>query len=195
MRSSPHLPHPTVDTLFLACALLGGAILVLQLLLGLVGLDPHDGGFDFHAEAEGLHLTSVRVLAAGLAFFGIGALVVRGAGAAAWLALPAGLATGGAAAVGIAALMRSLLRLQSDGTIQMEGAIGEPGTVYLSIPGERSGAGKIHLALQGRTVEVQAVSSQPLPTGTPVVVVDVLGPDLVEVAASLPYGGLLHASS
>jgi hypothetical protein len=185
-----------VDTLFLVCALLGGAVLVLQLLLSAVGLDHHDvDGFDLGAEAEGLNLTSVRALAAGLAFFGVGGLVVRELGLAAWLAVPVGLAAGTGAAAGVAVLMRSLLRLHSDGTVHVEGALGEPATVYLSIPGEHTGMGKVHLSLQGRTVEIPAVSRQALPTGARVVVVDVLGPDLVEVAPSPTFGGLLDASS
>jgi hypothetical protein len=195
MRSPPHPPHPAMDTLFLVCALLGGAVLVLQLLLSVVGLDHHEfGGLDLHMEAEGLNLTSVRALAAGLAFFGIGGLVARELGLAAWIAIPVGIAAGTGAAAAVAVLMRSLLRLQSDGTVHIEGAVGEPATVYLSIPGERTGTGKVHLALQGRMVEVQAVSRQALPTGARVVVVDVLGPDLVEVSPSPAFGGLLNAS-
>jgi hypothetical protein len=81
--------------------------------------------------------------------------------------------------------MRSLARLQSDGTVRIERAVGRAGTVYLRIPGGRSSAGKIHLMLQNRTVEYQAITTgTELPTGTPVKVVAVVGPDTVEVEAA-----------
>jgi hypothetical protein len=54
--------------------------------------------------------------------------------------------------------------------------------VYLAVPGARDGAGKVHLTLQGRLVELQAVTpNDALPTGQRVLVIDVAGPDTVVV--------------
>jgi membrane protein implicated in regulation of membrane protease activity len=195
-----------MGTLFLICAMLGGTVLVLQLLLGLVGLgfetaDLHlegkDGFFKEGAHAsDALNLLSARALAAGFAFFGIGGLVTLSAGLGPLLALPAALLTSAGAAVGTAVLMRGLTRLEDDGTVRIERAIGESGTVYLRIPGHRAGAGKVLLTLQNRTVECRAVTSlDELPTGTPIIVVDILGPDTVEVAPAPTLGGLLNAST
>ena len=65
----------------------------------------------------------------------------------------------------------------------MENAIGITGSVYLSIPPARSGLGKIHVQVQSRLVEYQAVTShgEPLPTGARVLVVDVVDSDTVDV--------------
>jgi len=194
MRFSPHPLNPTVDTLFLVCALLGGALLILQVLLGVLGFDGHHAG-DFHGEAaaaEGLELVSIRALSAGLVFFGLTGLTLAARGWIFWLVLPVALGVGFAAVVGVAVAMRALLRLESDGTVSIESAIGEAGTVYLGIPGERAGRGKVTLLLQGRTVEYQAVSRVPLPTGAAVVVVDVVAPDVVEVAPVPHSGGFLN---
>jgi hypothetical protein len=166
-----------VGTFFLACAILGGAILLIQLVLDMIGFDHFDGGI-----ADGLDMRSVRAVTAGLTFFGIGGLIGTTLG---WFLPFALLLAGGlglASAAGVAWVMRVMYRLESDGSVEIEGALGQLAVVYLRIPGERSGLGKITLQLQGRTVEYQAVSASELPTGTPVVVVDVLGPDLVEVA-------------
>lgn len=180
-----------MQTFFLSCALLGGAVLVLQLLLGLVGMDHHGAG-DLHlGPSEGLNLLGVRSLSAGLTFFGIGGLggyALGLVGAAA--AFPAALLLGATAAVAVAAAMRALTRMESDGSTRIEGAVGEAATVYLSIPGGRTGLGKVHLRLQNRTVEYQALSTHPLPTGAHVVVVDVVGPDTVEVAPTFELGGV-----
>jgi hypothetical protein len=81
--------------------------------------------------------------------------------------------------------MRTLHRLKADGTVRIERAVGQPGTVYLSIPGQKAGMGKVTLRLQNRTVECQAVTpNQPLATGSKIVVTAVLGPDTVEVVTA-----------
>ena len=49
---------------------------------------------------------------------------------------------------------------------------GATGTVYLSVPGNRAGAGKVHVTVLNRKLEYKAVTSEPtLPTGSQVVVV------------------------
>lgn len=182
-----------MTTFFLVCALMGGGVVVLQLGAGLLGLDhdaahaghPDHGGHAGHADHDGLHslhLTSLRALAAGLAFFGLtGYGLLRagwGAGTAVLLALGAGLV----AVVVVALLMRLLLRLETDGTVRIENALFQPATVYVPIPGGKAGAGKVTLSLQGRLVEYQAVTGEPtLPTGAAVTVVDVVAPDTLEV--------------
>lgn len=185
--SAPPAPFRVLSTFFFVCAVAGGAILVLQLLLGLVGMDEHHW-FDFNLDAhagEALNLLSLRALAAGLAFFGLIGMLVLSSGGAGVLALPAALLVGGTAAALVALAQRQLRKLERDGTVRLERAVGEAATVYLSIPGGMARPGKVHVALQGRTVELQAVSQQSLPTGAQVVVVDVVGPDTVEVAPSL----------
>lgn len=185
-----------MDTFFLVCAALGGAVLLLQLALGLFGLS-HDA--DFHADAgagETLNLLSARSVAAGLAFFGIAGLAILALGVWVWVALPVAIGVGISAAAVMALLMRMLGRFESDGTARIETSIGHAATVYLTIPGQKTGAGKVLLSLQNRTVECQAVTSlDELPTGTSVVVVDVIGPDTVEVAPAPELGGPLNVSS
>ena len=189
-----------MTTLFLACAVLGGGVLVLQLVLSMLGVVEHELGFeqgDLHAGESGdaLNLKSVRAISAGLGFFGLGGLFIQSLGLPVLLGLPAGLLVGLAAACGVALAIRALTRFESDGSLQMHNAIGEAGRVYLSIPGGRSTPGKVHLTVQGRTLECLAVSEHPLATGAHVVVVDVLGPDTVEVAPSPSYGGILDVPS
>lgn len=189
---------PPVSTLFVVCAVLGATVLVLQVLLGLVGIGVE--GVEVEKDAvhgsDALKLLSARALAAAFAFFGIGGMLGLSLGFGALVALPVALAAGTSAAAGTAVLMRLLTSFEEDGSVRIERALGEPGTVYLRIPGQRGGAGKVLLTLQGRTVECQAVTAlDELPTGTPIIVVDVLGPDTVEVAPAPTLGGLLDVPS
>ena len=89
---------------------------------------------------------------------------------------------GVAAMVGVAAIIKTFGRLERDATLSLGSAVGTTGTVYLSIPGRRTGVGKVHLTVQNRLVECLAVTAEdPLPTGSSVLVVDLEGNDTVVV--------------
>lgn len=174
-----------MTTLFWICALVGGGFILLQGALGLIGLgggdvEVDDGG-DLHA-GEALDLLSVRAVAAAVCIFGLTGLAAGEWGLGTLLAVAVALAAGVAAALGVALAMRAMRRMETDAVVRPEGAVGQFGTVYLSIPGGTTTPGKIHLVMQGRTVEMNAVSRDPLPTGAPVIVVDVVSPDTLEVA-------------
>jgi anti-sigma factor RsiW len=200
---------PAMENLYLVCAVLGGTVLGFQFLMGLAGLGHHhdigeghdfhdavghdggghaDGGHDDHAAAHERSASrfarnlTLRTLVAGLTFFGL----AGGAASASELPPAASfvlaLGAGASAFYGVAWLMRALQRLRAEGTARIEGAVGLTGTVYLTIPGARAGAGKVHLNMQNRTVEYQAVTAAgSLPTGTRITVVAVVSPGTVEV--------------
>lgn len=65
---------------------------------------------------------------------------------------------GGAAFAAVVFLMRAMLRLQYNGTLQTDKLVGMRATVYVSVPAERSGRGKITLNAQGRYLELDAVT-------------------------------------
>lgn len=172
-----------MTTFFLVCAITGGAALVLQLVAGIAGFASDAADADLSGAEQGLNLLSVRALSAGLAFLGVGGLLGMSTPLGAVLAWPLGIAAGAAAMAGVAWITRSMLRLEDDGTVRLEGALGMSATVYLGIPAEHQGRGKIHLTLQNRTVEVDAVTrhGSPIPTGARVMVVDLVAPSTVEV--------------
>jgi hypothetical protein len=174
-------------TFYLVCALLGGAVLVIQLGLGFLGIVEHhdlSAGISEHGDSEGLDLLSVRALSAGLAFLGIGGMFGMWLGLGAFLSAPIALLTGGATTIGVAATMRAMRRLEADHSVLVEEAIGERGTVYLNIPARQSGQGKVHVPLRGRLAELPAVTlHEELPTGASVVVMDVIDGETLVVAA------------
>lgn len=172
-------PFRTDEHLFLICAALGAAVLALQTILTLVGIDDSAGEADLSA---GLDLLTVRAIAAGTAAFGLGGLAGMTIGLPAALSLAIGLVAGVGAAAGTAWLTRLLLGLEDSGSLQLERAIGHPATVQLSVPGASAGAGRVQFELQGRTLELKAVSPDgPIPTGTPVTIVGLVDGDTVEV--------------
>jgi hypothetical protein len=192
---------------FWLCFIIGGTVLVCQFLLTLLGLtdaddfDTPDDGADFDGDAGGADhdghghaghgsnwffgVITFRTVIAALAFFGLGGLAARstplGHGEPILTVLIA-VACGLGAMYGVHWMMQSLHRLKAEGTVRIESAMGRPGSVYLRIPGQRAGSGKVTLALQGRTVEYQATTSgETLPTGAKIIVVGIVGPETVEV--------------
>jgi hypothetical protein len=126
---------------------------------------------------------SFKAVVAALAFFGLGGLAAQSAEFPAPQALLIAVACGGAALVGMQKLLRLMTRLNADGSLRLERAIGKSGTVYLAIPAAGHGAGKIHLKLQNRLVELEAVnaSAERIAAGATIVVVGLAGSDAVEV--------------
>jgi hypothetical protein len=201
-----------METAYEICAIVGGTVIACQFVLALFGLghghdaggggDAHDfGGHDaaghdaaghdtaHHDAAEQNHLVNwffglltFRTLVAGVTFFGLTGLMLTRSDADPGIALVGALAAGAAALFIVSSVMRGLSRLNADGTLRIERAVGAIGTVYLTVPGERQGAGKVHVSVHQRRVEYKAVTAnQPLPTGTRVVVIGIVGPDTIEV--------------
>ncbi len=169
-------------SLFWGSLLLGGAVTLLQFAATAIGLD-HDLHADAHdTVSDGLNLFSVRAIAAGLAFFGLAGVAGARLGFGAPLSVIGALAAGGLAAIGVAVVMRAMLRLNTDRTFRLSGAVGTAGNVYLSIPAARSGTGKVHLSVQQRIMELDAVTpADAIETGTRVLVIDVIAPATVVV--------------
>ena len=180
-----------MDTVFLVCAILGGTLLLCEVAAGMLGFGgDHDTDTDSDTDHGGGHgnwffgVLSVRTVTAAVLFFGLGGLSARSYGADDLPAFGLALGAGALALYLVAAAMKMLKGLKSEGTVRLEHAVGRPGTVYLRVPAAKGGAGKVHLALQNRTVECIAVTTGgELPTGAPVKVVAVLSADTVEVEA------------
>jgi hypothetical protein len=129
-------------------------------------------------------LTFQTVVAA-LTFFGLAGMAATTSGMTAPTTVITAVIAGVAALYIVYWLMELLHRFNSDGNIKVKNAVGHKGTVYVSIPAEGRGAGKILLNLQNRTVELQAKTTevQTLAPGTAIVVLNILGPGVVEVAS------------
>lgn len=186
------------------CAAIGGTLLVCQFILTLIGGGDFDGGdVDFgdlpdagaaHASNWFLSAVSYQTLVAALTFFGLAGLASLSAEIPALGAFAIAITAGFGALYGMHTMMQSLSRLRADGTTRVEKAVGVAGVVYLRIPAKRSGAGKVHIVLQGRTLELQAMTDgDTLPTGATIVVTEILGPDLVAVESTESAKELSHA--
>jgi len=147
------------------------------------GDDLHGGASDVHQDSTQLFsVLSYRTVVAFLAFFGLGGLLAESLEARPMVVGASALGAGGAAMYGIYWLMRGLYSLRCEGTLQIQRAIGKQATVYIPIPGQQAGAGKVQVPVQGRLVEYLAVTAgNPLATGTKVTVVGVMTQNTLQV--------------
>jgi hypothetical protein len=146
---------------------------------------PHDGHAHPPHDSTGVFTAlSLRAMVAGIAFFGIGGMAALTSDLPTAPVFLIAVLAGGVALAFVQFLLVTLARLRNDGTARIEHAVGQVGAVYLSIPAARSGAGKIHINVNGRLLEYRAVTADKagLPTGAKVVVTAVAAPQTLEVA-------------
>lgn len=157
-----------LEVFFLACAGLGGGLFLLRFVLQLFGsadtgadtdLEVSHGAVD-HGDGDAdvaFKLLSLQGLTAFFMMFGlVGFAMVRESHLSGASALAGALGAGVGTVWLIGKIFSSVKRLQSSGTVDNTGAIGELGTVYLTI--REGGTGKVHVAIRGRPREFEAVS-------------------------------------
>ena len=59
----------------------------------------------------------------------------------------------------VMAIFRFMSRMEQNGTINMANAVGCKGNVYLKIPGEKRGEGKVQISIQGAIREFDALTA------------------------------------
>jgi len=175
-----------LDLIYTICAIAGGTVLVLRMLLMLVGLDHGDAAGDASldlnqdgmADAPDGHggafnFFSLQSVAGFFTMFGLVGLGLLRINASDVLSLLGGLAAGSITAWATGMIFLSMRRLQSEGTLKIQNAIGQTGTVYLTIPPK--GTGVVTVTVQGtsRTMDAVSENSQTISTGSVVQVVGI----------------------
>lgn len=186
------------DNVYLILAVAGGTVFLAQLVLQILGLhdDADMGDVDAHDVHDGTHfdadhdgnwfagIISFKTIVAFCTVFGLTGLSLgkspdMGSGLRAVLSFCAG----AAAMVLVAWMMKALYSLGDSGSLDLSRAVGREGSVYLRIPGEKAGPGKVTLELQGRSVELSAMTEgEPIPAGQRVRIDQLLGDETVLVS-------------
>lgn len=173
--------------LFYLTAFAGSAFLAVQVLLMVLGFD-HDADLDLDAGDAGGHFISVRTVTAFLVGFGWAGVLALRAGYSTLTAVILALGAGAATLLAMVVMLRSLRSMQHDGTLNFRNAVGQPGTVYVTVPAALSGPGQVEVTIQGRLKVVQAMTenAEALPTRSRIRVADVLDDNTLLVAPLEP---------
>jgi membrane protein implicated in regulation of membrane protease activity len=155
--------------------------LIVQFVLLLVGGFDDVGDFgDAGGLAEhgsGLGIFSFRGITAFFLGFGwTGAIAVK-SGLSVPVAILQGLLVGMVLMIAIFLMMRSMMRLQSSGTLDYQNAVGEVATVYVTVPGSGKAGGQVEVMIQGRLSVAEALhrGEASLAPGSKVRIVEMMG--------------------
>jgi len=188
-----------IESIYWGSTIIGGTLFILRIILMLAGglfsdgdvgsvlgsdtdfsgdivvdgdLDP--GSVGDHVETDSsFRLLSFQGLSSFFLIFGLVGLALINANLHVLLTVFGAMLAGLFSVWAISILFSQTRRLQADGTIHIKNAVGERGTVYLTIPG--NGSGQVQVSVQGSLKIFDAISKEKkkIPTGEKIQVVDV----------------------
>jgi len=170
-------------------------IFIIQSILTFIGADAGDGGIDtdfdtgFDTEAAdaavegGTNLYTFRNFVNFILGFGWSAILLQEKIHSVPLLLIVSVIIGVALVAVVMYLFKWLSGMQQSGNINVyKSAVGCNGTVYLTIPAERGGEGKVQISINNAVREYDAVTDgDALKTGTPIRVTEVINANTVLV--------------
>ena len=144
-----------------------------------------DTGVDVHTDVDGgiadgdsipFQFLSLKNIVAFFAVFGWSGVGFIHAGLASWLVILLATICGLLMMVLMATLFYLMSKLAESGTLRMKNAVGKLGEVYLVIPANRGGMGKVQLNVQGslRTLDAITDDLEKIPTSSIIQVLDVI---------------------
>lgn len=156
--------------IFALIAIPSTLILVLQTILQLIGVGddspedvdgdgvPDDIPDDVSAD-DGLSVFSVRGILSMLCITGWLGVGLLETALPDWVAVAIAVAAGIATLIGMAFLMRGVYMLQSSGNVDIANAIGKVAQIYIPIPANGSGSGKVTITIQEKFCEYPAITT------------------------------------
>jgi len=178
-------------------------VFVIQSILTFIGADAADNGMDipggdFDPSADvtltdagnpGMNLYTFRNLVNFLLGFGWTAILLHSSIDSTALLLIISFIVGILLVAVVMFLFKWLSTMQQSGNINIyRSAVGCQGTVYLTIPAERSGEGKIQITINNSVREYNALTDgEAISTGTPIKVIEVLNPSTLLVEELISY--------
>lgn len=188
--------------IFWACAIAASVVFIIQnalMLLGLGGMDADADAdvstdFDVHADGDAdvstghsghegtlgsagiFSLFTLRNFINFFLGFGWGGISLAPVVHSKALLVLLSFAIGVLFVAVFAVLMRMMLKLEKSGNFKIQECVGQTASVYLRIPGNHSGAGKVQISIHGSVYELNAFTDSPeqLATGSRVKVIDII---------------------
>ena len=167
-------------------AIFASTIFLIQMVMTFVGIGDADAGdVDFDLgdgngdtlDAGGtLQLFSVRNIVNFLLGIGWGGVCLSAYVHNHILLAIVALLTGCVAVALFGLVYKQMRRLEHDGAFKVEDCVGQVADVYLRIPAQRGGEGKIQYSFQGSVQELAAITDgETIPSGAKVRILDIIG--------------------
>ncbi|GAA5220430.1 NfeD family protein [Membranihabitans marinus] len=149
---------------FWALAIVSSIVFILVFVISLLGMDADtdleidtdgiDGDFDFP-------IFGVKSITAFLTFFSWTGVMMLDAGKSVAQLMPFSIGAGLVAMFTVVFLVRQFNKFTESGTADFLDLIFEKGDVYLTIPPDKKGKGKIHITLNDSLKEINAITEGP----------------------------------
>jgi len=179
------------EQVFWVIAIPATVIFLILLILTVIGAET-DAGVDATTDVDAsiadgdiipFQFLSLKNIVAFFTVFGWSGIGFIHAGLETWLVILLAFACGFLMMVLMATLFYMMSKLAESGTLKMGNAIGKLGEVYLVIPGNRGGMGKVQLNVQGslRTLDAITDDQENIPTSSIIQVLDVIDDQILLV--------------
>ena len=176
----------TLMQIFWGSAIISTVIMLIQTILSLIGMSDLDlevgvdGGLD---DCSGADLFTIKNIVNFFVGFGWAGVSFRSYIESDLLLVLISLLVGVGFVVIFIIIFKQLMKLESNSAVGADACVGRTADVYLRIPANRSGKGKIQLSLNGAAREFDVVTdeSEPIPSGAVVTVQEVVGKSLLLV--------------
>ncbi|MBF0450198.1 MAG: NfeD family protein [Candidatus Magnetomorum sp.] len=175
-----------IEWFFFACSVFGGSFFIIKLVLQMMGFinisdvdlqinhDPIHTDHTLSDSYDSFKYLSLQNFTAFFMMFGLVGLGMVKVQAHLLLTLICSFFAGILTVYLMIKLFSSMAHLESSGTLDMNNAIGQEGTVYLTIP--QNGSGQIQISIQNRTQIFDAICEhgEKIETGERIMVIRVL---------------------
>ena len=127
------------------------------------------------AHGSGFRLFSMQGIIAFFCLYGWTGLLFMKGGLPVWGAAILAFICGFAGMFLMSLALWAMLKIQSDGTMNIRNALGQSGEVYIPIPGKRAAPGKVMVKVQDQLSEFEAVTDEEekIATGTQITVIGI----------------------
>jgi membrane protein implicated in regulation of membrane protease activity len=178
-----------MEQTFWIIALIGTFIFLIILVMSFFGAD-HDADVhtdlsdsDFDDGGVGFQFFTFKNLVAFLTIFGWTGLVCMNSQCSTGLTVFLSTIAGILMMLATSSLFYFLHKLAETGTMNFKNAIGNAAEVYIPIKADRGNVGKVQIKVQGTLRELEAITdeNEDLPTGSFVVVKEIVGNDTLLV--------------
>jgi hypothetical protein len=148
---------------FWGCAIVGSAIFVIQMVLTLMGMDSSDMDVDFDGPdtmdlGGSISLFSIKNFVNFIVGFGWAGICFAGSITNKWLLALIALLVGIAFVYMFFIIKKQTKKLEHNGAFNIEDCVGKTVDVYLRIPANKGGKGKVQVSLNGSVQEFDAMT-------------------------------------
>lgn len=183
-----------MQQMFWGCALVASAVFLIQMILTMFGMDAHDVDVDFDVADFGdvdsdtmdtggaLSLFSIRNLVSFFVGFGWAGVTLNDWIPNSILLVIVSVLVGCGFVWVFFLVKKQMKRFEANGAFNIENCKGRTANVYLRIPGQSSGKGKVQISVNGAFHEVDALTDgEPIASGQKVRITEVIDGETLKV--------------